>query len=191
MAKGLAANGAKVYILGRRLEILKTAAESIGPSVIPLVCDVTDTVQLKAAAATIAQEVGYLNLLVCNSGISGPQTTRLTAAPDMTVEQFANENFNVPIEDYNQTFAVNASSVWYTTMAFLPLLDAGNKKGNVVQSSQVIATSSIAGFNKANTGGFAYSQSKAACTHLMKNLAVVLPKWDIRANVICPGCKYL
>lgn len=66
---------------------------------------------------------------------------------------------------------------------------AGNKHGNVEQKSQVVATSSIGGFNKQNTGGYAYGQSKAACTHLVKQLAIALPQWDIRANVICPGCE--
>lgn len=53
-----------------------------------------------------------------------------------------------------------------------------------------MAISSIGGFNKTNTGGYAYSQSKAACTHLIKQLSVALPQWGIRANVICPGCKW-
>ncbi|KAI0133494.1 hypothetical protein BJ170DRAFT_606476 [Xylariales sp. AK1849] len=188
MAKALAENGAIVYILGRRLEVLQSAAESIGkPTVKALVCDVTSKDSLKSVADTVRQEVGYLNLVVCNSGISGPQTPRPTADAKLTLEEFAQVNFDVPMEDYTKTFAVNTSAVWYTAMAFLTLLDAGNKKGNVFQKSQVIATSSIGGFNKANTGGFAYGQSKAACTHLIKHLATALPKWDIRANVICPG----
>ncbi|KAK8014597.1 hypothetical protein PG990_007893 [Apiospora arundinis] len=188
MAKALVENGAaKVYILGRRTEVLQEAAKALGkPSVaVPLTCDVTSKESLKAVADQVKLESGFVNLLVCNSGVGGPSTKR--ASPDMSVAEFANENFNVPIEDFTQTFAVNTSAVWYTTMAFLPLLDAGNKKGNVWQKSQVVATSSIAGFNKVNTGGFAYGQSKAACTHLMKQLSVSLPTFDIRANVICPG----
>jgi NAD(P)-dependent dehydrogenase (short-subunit alcohol dehydrogenase family) len=149
---------------------------------------VTSKPSLDAAVKTVKDEAGYINLLVCNSGIGGPVTPRPTAGT--TVEEFAEQNYAVPMEDYTQVFNVNASSVWYTTMAFLTLLDAGNKKGNVVQKSQMIATSSISGFNKVNTGGYAYSQSKAACVHLVKNLAVVLPTWDIRANAICPGRRF-
>ncbi|KAI0174569.1 short chain dehydrogenase [Pestalotiopsis sp. NC0098] len=189
MAKALAENGAAaVYILGRRMEVLETAAASIGkPSVKPLVCDVTSKDSLQAAADRVKQELGHVNLLICNSGIGGPQTVRPTAKPALTVEEFAAANWDVPMDEYTQTFAVNVTSVWYTTMAFLALLDAGNKKGNVEQKSQVIATSSIAGFNKDAPGGYAYGQSKAAATHLIKALSVALPKWDIRANVICPG----
>lgn len=150
MAKALAENGAAaVYILGRRMEVLETAAASIGkPSVKPLVCDVTSKDSLQAAAERVKHEVGHVNLLICNSGIGGPQTVRPTAKPALTVEEFAAANWDVPMDEYTQTFAVNVTSVWYTTMAFLALLDAGNKKGNVEQKSQVIATSSIAGFNK-------------------------------------------
>ncbi|KAK8069636.1 hypothetical protein PG994_006252 [Apiospora phragmitis] len=188
MSRALAENGAaKVYILGRRADVLQEAAKTIGkPSVVvPLTCDVTSKESLKSAVDQVTRETGFANLLVCNSGVGGPMTKR--ASPDMSVAEFAEENFGVPVEDFTQTFVVNTSAVWYTTMAFLPLLDAGNKQGNVWPKSQVVATSSIAGFNKVNTGGFAYGQSKAACTHLMKQLSVSLPTFDIRANVICPG----
>ena len=61
--------------------------------------------------------------------------------------------------------------------------------GNVEQKSQVITTSSIAGFNRYPTGGYAYGQSKAGATHLMKMLATQLVPYDIRFNVIAPGRK--
>lgn len=67
------------------------------------------------------------------------------------------------------------------------LLDAGNKKGNVEQKSQVIATSSIGGFNRNVPGGFAYGQSKAATTHMMKQLATNLAPFGIRSNILVPG----
>ncbi|ETS77890.1 hypothetical protein PFICI_09952 [Pestalotiopsis fici W106-1] len=189
MAQALAENGAAaVYILGRRLQVLEAAAASIGiPSVKPIVCDVTSKDSLQAAADRVKKDFGYLNLLICNSGIGGPQSAKPSKQPELTIEDFVASNWNVPFEDYNQTFAVNVTSVWYTTLAFLTLLDAGNKKGNVEQKSQVITTSSIASLNKEPTGGWAYGQSKAATTHLVKALSVALPKWDIRANAILPG----
>lgn len=187
MARALADNGAeKVYILGRRVGVLNDAVKTIGKSsVVPLECDVTSKDSLQAAAAKVQQEVGYVNLLVCNSGIGGPQSTRPNK--DTSLDAFVDENWNFPMEEYTQTFAVNVAAVWYTTLAFLRLLDAGNKKGNMWQKSQVLTTSSIAGFNKVSTGGWAYGPSKAACTHIMKQLSCVLPTWDIRANIICPG----
>lgn len=187
MARALADNGAeKVYILGRRVGVLNDAVKTIGKSsVVPVECDVTSKDSLKAAAAKIQQEVGYVNLLVCNSGIGGPLSDR--PSKDMSLDAFVDGHWDVSLEDYTQTFTVNVAAVWFTTLAFLRLLDAGNKKGNLWQKSQVLATSSIAGFNKVPTGGWAYGASKAACTHLMKQLSTALPIWDIRANMICPG----
>ncbi|KAI1387704.1 NAD(P)-binding protein [Hypoxylon trugodes] len=187
ITKALATNGAsKVYILGRRLNALQQAAAQIGSgNVIPVTCDVTSKESLQSAVDQIQQEVGFVNLVVCNSGIGGPYGNR--PKPETTLDEFIEANLSVPPEDYTNTFGVNTTAVWYTAMSFLKLLDAGNKKRNVEQKSQVVAISSIGGLNKINTGGFAYGQSKAACIHLIKHLSVVLPQWDIRANVICPG----
>jgi len=82
---------------------------------------------------------------------------------------------------------LNTVAVWYTVVAFLGLLDAGNKNANVEQKSQVIATSSIGGFNRNVPGGFAYGQSKAATTHMMKQLATNLAPLGIRSNILAPG----
>ncbi|RYP08782.1 hypothetical protein DL764_001693 [Monosporascus ibericus] len=196
ITKALVANGAsKVYILGRRLAVLEEAAKSTESSaVIPLVCDVTSQTDLAAAASKVHSEVGYVNLVVCNSGIGGPYGIR--PRPDMSLDEYVSANLAVDFDDYTKTFAINTTAVWYTAMLFLKLLEyvsmhtpAGNKQGNVEQKSQVVAVSSIGGFNKQNTGGYAYGQSKAACTHLIKQLSIALPQWDIRANVICPGLE--
>ncbi|KAF6826194.1 hypothetical protein CMUS01_09530 [Colletotrichum musicola] len=186
MAKALAANGAgKVYILGRRKEVLQEAASSAGPNVVPLVCDVTSKDSLCEAAATIEKEIGFLNLLVCNAGVGGPQVKAPPA--EMTAAEWAEQHLAHDTADYTSVFDVNVTSVWYTTMAFVKLLDLGNKKGNLSQSSQVISTSSIAAFNKNAPGGWAYGQSKAAATLLIKHLSSNLPRWNIRANCIAPG----
>ncbi|KAF6809930.1 hypothetical protein CSOJ01_06639 [Colletotrichum sojae] len=186
MAKALAANGAgKVYILGRRKEVLQEAASSAGPNVVPLVCDVTSKDSLREAAATMEKEVGFLNLLVCNAGVGGPQVKAPPA--EMTAAEWAEQHLAHDAADYTSVFDVNVTSVWYTTMAFVKLLDLGNKKGNLSQSSQVISTSSIAAFNKNAPGGWAYGQSKAAATLLIKHLSSNLPRWNIRANCIAPG----
>ncbi|KAI9764253.1 MAG: hypothetical protein M1835_007608 [Candelina submexicana] len=63
----------------------------------------------------------------------------------------------------------------------------GNKKGNVEQQSQVIATSSIGAYNRVPAAGFAYGGSKAAVIHMMKQLATKFAGFGIRANVLAPG----
>ncbi|KAM6505901.1 hypothetical protein FSOLCH5_014078 [Fusarium solani] len=178
IAKVLVQNGAKVYIAGRRKHMLDEVANSLGPNVIPVQCDVTSKSGLQEAASFIEKDTGYLNLLVCNSGIGGPQVKQVTA--ETSLEEWAKGNFDIDYDAYVNTFAVNTASVWYTTMAFLGLLGKGNEKKNVDQTSQVIITSSIAGYNKKAPGGWAYGQSKAGAILAAKQLAVTLPQWGIR-----------
>ncbi|TGJ81512.1 hypothetical protein E0Z10_g7255 [Xylaria hypoxylon] len=166
ITKALAVNGAaKVYILGRRLNVLQEAASSLSnPNVVPVQCDVTSVEELKAAVSQIEQDAGFVNLLVCNSGITGPFGNN--PKPETTLDEFVSANLAAPIEDYTNTFTVNTSSVWYTTMSFLKLLDAGNSRANVEQKSQVVAVSSIGSFNKVNTGGFACKSNSLRLTKL-------------------------
>ena len=185
MTKALVQGGAsKVYIVGRRVDVLQAAAKTIDkPSVVvPLYCDVTSRVSLDSVMNIIQQDVGYLNLVVCNAGISGPQVP----APDpktTTLEAWRDYNLAFNMDEYSTTMHVNTTSVWYTAMVMLKLLDQGNKKGNVEQSSQVVITGSVAAFNRKAPGGWAYGQSKAAASHIMRQLSVVLPTWNIRSVI--------
>ena len=187
MTKALALNGAyKVYIIGRRREVLEAAAkESPHGNIIPIVGDVTSKDTLQSIVSQIEKEVGYINVLIANSGIGGPQSTSIT--PETSLEDYQSALWDQPFDEYTKTFAVNTSAVFFCIVAFLKLLDAGNKKGNVEPKSQVIATSSIGGFNRKVPGGWAYGQSKAATTMMMKMMATNLAPYGIRANVIAPG----
>lgn len=187
MTKTLALNGAhKVYIIGRRKEVLDAAAkESPHGNIIPLVADVTSKDALQSIVSHIEKDVGYINVLIANSGIGGPQSGSIT--PETSLEDYQSALWNQSFDEYTKTFAVNTSAVFFCTVAFLKLLDAGNGKGNVEQTSQVIATGSIAGFNRRVPGGYAYGQSKAATTLLMKAMATNLVPYKIRANVVAPG----
>lgn len=97
---------------------------------------------------------------------------------------------NHSTSDFESTFAVNTSAVFFATVAFLELLDAGNKKGNLTQKSQVIITSSIGGLHRLAFAGYAYGASKAATNHLMKMMATNWAGWGIRANVVAPGSEF-
>ncbi|KAF4979187.1 hypothetical protein FZEAL_4560 [Fusarium zealandicum] len=184
--KVLLQNGtSKIYIAGRRKNLLEEVASSLGPRVVPVQCDVTSKADLREAVSFIEKDAGYLNLLVCNSGIVGPQVKGVT--PEITLEEWAKSNFDADFDSYVNTFAVNTAAVWFTSMAFLELLSRGNKKGNVEQTSQIVVISSIAGFNKKSTSGWAYGQSKAGTIHAAKQLAAAIPQWGLRANCIVPG----
>jgi len=119
MARSLAVNGATVYIIGRRKEVLEKAAASGDGNIIPLVGDVTSKDALQSIVKHIESEVGYINVLICNSGILGPQV-QVTA--NTSIEDFQKGYWEKDFSDYLQTFAVNTTAVWYTTVAFLGLL---------------------------------------------------------------------
>jgi NAD(P)-dependent dehydrogenase (short-subunit alcohol dehydrogenase family) len=181
IARALAeAGAARVYIVGRRTDVLQSAAASINKPtvVVPLYCDVTSKISLESVVSVIENDAGFLNLVVCNAGVGGPQVP--FPQPGTSIEEWQAKNLAFDFGEYTDTFKVNVSSVWFTAMSCLKLLDAGNKRGNLGYTSQVVVTSSIAAFNKKAPGGWAYSQSKAAATHLAKNLSVVLPTWNIR-----------
>ncbi len=183
MARALAEAGAdKVYIVGRRVDVLQAAAASMGgPAgvVVPLYCDVTSRVSLESVVSVVEADAGQLHLLVCNSGVGGPQVR--PPQEGTMLDEWREQQLAVDMDDFNDVFRVNSTAVWYTAMSFLKLLDKGNRNGGLTQSSQIIVTSSIAAFNKKAPGGYAYGQSKAAANLLVKQLAVVLlPQWNIR-----------
>ena len=190
MAKALEANGAaKVYIVGRRKDVLDSAAaQAQHGNIVPVVGDVSSKDSLKAVAAQVKSEVGYLNLLVPNSGTMGPPGN--VPKQGQSLSEFVEHAFGDPMEDFTRTLHVNTTGVYYTILAFLELLDAGNRKGNMGGvKSQIITTSSIAGWNRSAMAGFAYAASKAATTHLMKQFATHFVQWGIRCNALAPGRK--
>jgi NAD(P)-dependent dehydrogenase (short-subunit alcohol dehydrogenase family) len=80
-AQSLAANGAKVYITGRRAEALEKAAKShhpeeYGGSIIPCgPCDVTVKDDLEKLVGEIEKKEGGVDLLVTAAGVSGPKVS--------------------------------------------------------------------------------------------------------------------
>ncbi|GAP84606.1 putative short chain dehydrogenase reductase [Rosellinia necatrix] len=188
IAQALEANGATVYIIGRRKESLeKAAATAKHGKIHPVVGDVTSKTSLAAAAATIGNATGgYADLVVANSGIGGPMLGGLP--PDADLATFQGYLAAWDTGAFTETFATNVTGVFNTIVAFLPLLDAANKReGRPKQRSQVVATGSIGGYNRVPLAGYAYGSSKAAVHHMMKQFATSLVPYGIRSNVIAPG----
>lgn len=92
------------------------------------------------------------------------------------------------MEDFTATYTLNCTAVFYTVLAFLELLDEGNKKKNYLKS-QVIATASTAAYLRVPRAGYAYTSSKTAVVSLMKSLSTFCVPWGIRFNTIAAGCK--
>jgi NAD(P)-dependent dehydrogenase (short-subunit alcohol dehydrogenase family) len=201
MARALAINGAsKVFVLGRREDALReTAAQAPSGIVIPVQCDVTSKESLESAYSTVAAQTTHVDIVIANSGIMGP-LMRQTPKPDgslPSLSEVRDELFSVPMEEFTKVMDVNVTGAYYTALAFLPLLEAANKRRPAPQvgvttppTAQVIITSSIAGFIRKVPFSYAYNASKAAVTHMVKALSTGLSPYHIRVNGIAPGLYY-
>ena len=202
MARALAFNGAqKVYLLGRRLEVLKKAAEE-HPSLAPLQCDVTSKEDLQAAVDYIAAETGYVNLVIANSGSIG---TPVRFNPAHSLRELSQTLFtDFSMNEMNDTLNINVTAAFFTMTAFLELLDMGNQKAleggfgkplkensdvPIIQS-QVIFTTSISAFSRHWSSSPPYLTSKVAIMQVTKHASTQLVRFGIRVNAIAPGCKY-
>ncbi|KAK1960906.1 short chain dehydrogenase [Colletotrichum eremochloae] len=199
MAKALATHGAaKVYILGRRLNVLEDAAKG-HPNIIPHQCDVTSKEDLQAAVDRVTKEVGYVNLVVANSGVVGPS---VRYNPSLSVSELRKVLFtDFSMQDMTDVLHVNVTAAFFTMSAFLELLDAGNKnalKGGfgkpdkegsdvVAIQSQVIFTSSISAYSRHYASSPPYMASKVAIMHITKHASSQLGRLGIRANGLAPG----
>jgi len=91
------------------------------------------------------------------------------------------------MSEFNEVYGLNCTSVYYTILAFLELLDKGNQKKNCAVKSQVIATASMAGYMRDPRWGFAYCSSKAALVSMIKCFSTYCVPWGIRFNAIAAG----
>jgi len=197
IAEGLASNGAIVYIAGRRLDVVASAAETFKPAsgggkLIPFELDVTSKESISLAVAQIEKEQGKLDILVNNAGQVGPTSLFLgrhdspenASANSIGKALFDNESF----EQWSSHYTVNVSSIFFVTMAFLGLLDKG-AKARPGQTAAVVNIGSISGVMKLNQDHFCYNSAKAAVHHLTLMMATefALKGHQIRVNALAPG----
>ncbi|KAK8123897.1 Secoisolariciresinol dehydrogenase [Apiospora kogelbergensis] len=202
MARALLGAGAKkVYILGRRRDVLEKAASESSAEL------------KKASTSSVGRRLRHQGRRVLEPagrqlGHRGPGA-RYGAGK--SVAELRRELFEeVDMADFTHAFHVNVTGAYFTMLAFLELLDAGNKHavsyakddGTVfgvpsadassnpqvpAVQSQVIFTSSISAFSRAYVSGPAYAGSKAAIAHLTKHSSSNLAEHGIRVNALAPG----
>ncbi|KAI9815002.1 MAG: hypothetical protein M1827_002845 [Pycnora praestabilis] len=186
--QALAANGAKVYITGRRMEALENAAKTHSPegggAIIPVgPCDVTKKEDLERIVSEVSKNEKYINLLITNAGVSGPKAEpESSSATELKAKLWNNEDF----ASWNATFNTNVTAVYFSTVAFLPLLQAG-AESHGHRSASVIVISSMSGIMRNSQGHFSYNAAKGATVHLSKLMSSEFEKAQIRVNSIAPG----
>lgn len=125
-------------------------------------------------------------MVVANAGVSGPKAEPdKSEAEELKAKLWNNES----VEDWDKTWRTDVTSVYFTTVAFLPLLQAAvEPKGPGEKfSASVITTSSMSGIMRHAQGHFAYNTAKGATVHLTKLMSAEFMKAGIRVNSIAPG----
>ena len=177
ITQALCSNGAKVYVTGRRQEALNKVVEqyNTGPGkIIALPGDISSKDDVKRLAEELAsKESTGIQLLVNNAGIAKDDNTRFSKAgtPDWTSAKAISEHFmQSEPEQWAETFQTNLTAQFFTTMAFLPLLEKGRNVSPGYTSS-VVNVASISGVMKGTSSGqFAYATSKAGTSPCRKSL---------------------
>jgi len=195
-AQGLAACGAKVYITGRRLDVLEKVSATwdrqIGGEILPLQMDVTDKESILKIKTYIEQKEGKLHVLVNNAGQIGPVTPFLNdkEAPEhKTAESLGTALFDgQSFESWGSHSSVNLASIFFVTTAFLGLLAKGSEDIPDFWSS-VINITSISAIMKLAQNHFCYNSIKGAASHLTQLLSteIALKGLPVRVNAIAPG----
>ncbi|KAH8824868.1 hypothetical protein DL96DRAFT_1611098 [Flagelloscypha sp. PMI_526] len=195
-ARAFLANGAeKVYITGRRDDVLKKAVEQYGPKLESIQMDVSDKESIRRAVQHVQQRDGRLDVLYNNAGISGPGNPIVTdtsssgfGSTKTTLGKKLFEDFN--FQEWAELLNINLSSNFAVTNAFLDLLVAGATQRGEGEMSSVIMCSSTGGRTTlALGGGFAYQLAKNSVDHMTKTLALLYAQRGIpvRVNVVAPG----
>jgi NAD(P)-dependent dehydrogenase (short-subunit alcohol dehydrogenase family) len=159
-AKAFAAEGASVFITGRRQEALDSAAKQIGGRVTAVRGDMADLADIDRLYDAVQQKHAQIDVLFANAG--GGEMVALGAITE---------------EHYQRTFDTNVKGVLFTVQKALPLLKDG---ASVILTS---STTSISG-----TPAFSvYSATKAAVRNFARNWMLDLKDRHIRVNAISPG----
>jgi NAD(P)-dependent dehydrogenase (short-subunit alcohol dehydrogenase family) len=169
-AQQLVAAGHIVYVGARDAERGREAAAAVAGRYVPL--DVTNDDSVLAAAKQIDAEVGHLDVLVNNAGISG---TGFRPAGEITAD------------DMQLLYATNVFGVVRVTHAFLPLLQRSTAPVIVNVSSGMgsFAVTTDPSRFESTLVGLAYPSSKAALNMVTTMYAKAYP--EMRINAVDPG----
>ncbi len=173
-ARTLARAGAGVVLASRRIEKLKelrARIEGEGGDAHVVELDVTDHDSIKAAVAHAETEMGSIDILVNNSGVSTTQRIQ-----------------DVTPEDYDFIFNTNVKGAFFVAQEVGKRMLArsrGAAPGSFT-GGRIINVASMAGLKVLPQIG-AYCMSKAAVVQMTRAMALEWGKFGINTNAICPG----
>jgi len=154
----LAAQGADLILVARRLERLQALAASLPVPARCMSLDVTDA----ASRAALVAELDHLDVLINNAGLARERAAAVHTQAD-----------------WDTVMNTNLTSMFFLTQALLPALQK-NGGGSVVN------VASILGLRQAG-GLVSYAVSKAGVIQLTKTLALEWARFQVRVNALAPG----
>jgi len=167
IVKRFTEEGAKVVLLGRKLETLKKAIASIDnkDAAVPMQCDIINETQVSQTIEQILNKFGSIDILINNAGaINTP--VHFDEMPDSEIKKLID---------------VNLYGVFKMTKAVLPSMRK-NKKGCIVNIGSISSERAIPRVHLA-----VYSATKAAISMFTKSIAVEYARSNVRCNCINPG----
>ncbi|MCW5613079.1 MAG: SDR family oxidoreductase [Rubrivivax sp.] len=173
-AKTLARAGAGVVLAARRVERLKTLRaeiEAAGGDAHVVGLDVTDPASIAAAVAHAETEMGAIDILVNNSGVSTTQKL-----------------VDVTPEDYDYVMDTNTRGAFFVAQAVARRMIArakGEAPGTFT-GGRIVNVASMAGLRVLGQIGV-YAMSKAAVVHMTRAMALEWGRFGINVNALCPG----
>jgi len=165
MAHTLASAGARVVVAARRLDRLEALVASLpGEGHLAVQTDLQDPDQVLALAASAAERMGAIHVLVNNAGLHKPTP-------------IAEESLDL----YDQTVGVNLRAPYVLSKAVAPHMAAAG-------GGSIVNIASVAAFvGNAKVPSAPYAASKGGVVAMTRDLAAQWAKDGIRVNAICPG----
>jgi len=160
IARRFAAEGARVFLAGRRQEPLDAAVAEIGPAATGVRTDVSVQTDLDDLYSVVREEAGRIDVLVANAGSAVPQ--RLGEITEEAIDA---------------TFGTNVKGTIFTVQKALPLLSDG---------ASIVVTGSTNALRPGPSLDI-YGASKAAVRNLVRSWALSAQERKFRVNVLSPG----
>ena len=159
-AKRFVAEGAHVFITGRRPAELEAAEKEIGSNVTGIQGDVAKLADLDRLFAQIKRDKGKLDIVFANAGVA-----ELAPVGEITEAQF------------DRMFDINVKGLLFTVQKALPLIPIG---GSIILNASIVAS-------KGNPASSVYSATKAAVRSFARTWTMDLKERKIRVNALSPG----
>ncbi|MDX8525223.1 SDR family oxidoreductase [Mesorhizobium sp. MSK_1335] len=159
-AKRFVAEGAEVFITGRRQEELDRAVKAIGSGVTAVQGDISRMDDLDRLFAKVRAKSGRIDVLFANAGLG-------QFAPLGAIDEAS----------FDLTFDVNVKGTLFTVQKALPLMRAS---GSIILAGSTTGSMGTPAFS-------VYSATKAAIRNFARSWALDLKGTGIRINVLSPG----